>query len=197
MNLKKLEELDAQKESRKNALNKELTDLKARRDSINDSMSAVVLSSSEKEVDKLVNELSMIETKIKVIDDALKLLSSSRNYLYSDDDVLEGYKDFSADYEKQFSKLHSEYRKNLDDAFASFQKIVELRKKSKAIRNGFASHLTSKPLTNEINRIMPLSTLDRRRGQKDNMDFLPWYNWAVGAAWPKDYELDLMSLSDI
>lgn len=177
MDLKKINELDLKKENRINSLKSEVVKLNDRADNIRKSLSAVVLTSSDKEVDKLVNELATIEAKIKITNDTINDLMNKSEIAYTDEDVIDGFREYAAEYEKLFYKVRVEYIKHLDEAFDCYKRLAELRREAKQVRNEYARHIANAPgYLNWIQAIMPLSTITRGNvNDKEAIDFRAFY----------------------
>lgn len=174
MNIKKLEELDKKQNSKLDALKMEHSKLKDECNAKREKLPRILIEKGQSDADSLAAELNKLSMLLEAQETAINQLESKGSIYYTDKDVLEGFKDYTAEYNIQFEKLHASYLKCFDEAFSLYKKMVELRKSALTTKEDFKNRLKEKNL---INTIAPLATLDiRNRFSKDaSGNFLSFY----------------------
>lgn len=195
MDIKKLEKLDKDKNARLEQLKEDLQKAESKRDTLNEGLSDLLINGDEKEAERRISEINVQDLKAKKLKEAIVRLEAGHNPYYTDADVYAGFKDYAADYNRQFEKLRAEMVKNLEAAYETRRKIADLRRTAKAVRGTFLEHLEHKP-ENALNE-MPLRTLDRKAGSKEAVDlkaFYPGFN-PLGAR-PKELNDDDIAIGE-
>ena len=195
MDIRRLEKLDKDKNVRLAQLQEDLQKAETKRDSLNEGLSDLLINGDENEAERRISFMNVQDLKAKKLKEAIVRLEAGHNPYYTDADVYAGFNDYAADYKKQFDKLLAEYMKNVQAAYEARRKLAELRRNAKAVRMSFAGHLENRP--GDIAAKMPLATINRTKGSKENIDLRPYSpDYIPLGTNPKDYEEDDIAFGD-